>query len=315
MHRWQLPLPALSQTKDYCLQTLTATLNTLAHAPDADDALYFFRLALFHEKMHIEAFAYSWQSLGYAAGPVPTIDPSADPSADPSVDQIANAMSTDLLIDQAQLSMGSPPDDGFVFDNEKWAHPVQQSAFKIASHCVSNRQFSEFVQAGGYQDAQYWEADAFALLKLEARTMPIYWQLEADTPSAARLKAMRFGQLLSLSPNDPVTHINLFEARAYCQWADRTLPSEAQWQLATKHPQFCWGGQVCEWTSTVFEPYSGFAADPYREYSEPWFGDHQVVKGTSFATPLGLADPQFRNFFKPQRNDIFVGFRTCARAT
>ena len=302
--RWALPLPTLALTSDYCLQTLTATLNVLAQAPDTDDGLYFFRLALFHEKMHIEALAYSWQSLGYAAGPYPLIAA--------GLPQTASSQSTDLQIDQAELTMGSAQRDGFVFDNEKWAHSIEQASFKIASHCVSNAQFSEFVACGGYESAQFWDATYFDQLKHEARTMPLYWHLERGE-SVTRLKARRFDQLLSLSPNDPVTHVTLFEARAYCQWAGRELPSEAQWELATRHPQFNWGAQVCEWTSTVFEPYAGFLADPYREYSEPWFGDHQVIKGTSSVTPLGLANPQFRNFFKPQRNDIFVGFRTCAR--
>ena len=129
----------------------------------------------------------------------------------------------------------------------------------------------------------------------------------------AQLQTRCFGQLREVILNDPVVHVSYWEAQAFCKWAGRTLPTEAQWEFAAStQSSMVWGGQVCEWTSTTFNPYAGFAADPYAEYSEPWFGDHQVIKGTSFATPLGLAKAQFRNFFMPQRNDIFVGFRTCA---
>lgn len=71
-------------------------------------------------------------------------------------------------------------------------------------------------------------------------------------------------------------------------------------------------GEVWEWTASRFEPYPGFAADPYADYSRPWFGTHRVVRGASFATRRRLAHPKYRNFFRPERDDIFCGFRSCA---
>ena len=67
-----------------------------------------------------------------------------------------------------------------------------------------------------------------------------------------------------------------------------------------------------EWTASRFEPYPGFAADPYADYSQPWFGTHRVVRGGSFATRRRLAHPKYRNFLRPERDDIFCGFRSCA---
>ncbi len=75
---------------------------------------------------------------------------------------------------------------------------------------------------------------------------------------------------------------------------------------------FCWG-DLWEWTSSPFQPYEGFEADAYREYSAPWFGTHQSVRGASFATADFLKSPHYRNFYAPHRNDMFIGFRTCAR--
>jgi iron(II)-dependent oxidoreductase len=71
-------------------------------------------------------------------------------------------------------------------------------------------------------------------------------------------------------------------------------------------------GNVWEWTSTAFEPFPGFAVDPYEDYSRPWFGSHRVLRGGSFATPARLARNGFRNFYTPERSDVFCGFRTCA---
>ena len=157
-------------------------------------------------------------------------------------------------------------------------------------------------------------------------------------------------------------HVNWFEARAYCRWTGRRLPTEAEWELAaagdaepgrrTLSPQkraFPWGdtfpapehanldwrqmgcvdvgshphgdsafgcrqmiGNVWEWTESDFRPYPGFAPDAYKEYSEPWFGTHRALRGGSWATRSRLVRNTWRNFYRPDRRDVWAGFRTCA---
>ena len=295
--RWTLDLPSPGALKTYCHEVLDRTLDKLSREPGTDEALYPYRLALAHEDMHGEASLYTMQTLGVPAAPHWMRDEPA-PTPAPGVAYPGGT----LVLGDAQQGRG------FVFDNEREAHPVYVAPFEIDAALVSNAQFAEFVADGGYQHRQYWSAAGSAWLIRQERSSPRYWQRGGD-----QWRTLRFGQPSTLGAAQPVRHVCLFEAQAYCAWAGRRLPSEAEWEYAARSGQggFRWG-QLWEWTSSPFEPYPGFAPDRYREYSQPWFMTHQVLRGASFATPERLRSAQFRNFFKPERDDIYCGFRTCA---
>jgi iron(II)-dependent oxidoreductase len=178
--------------------------------------------------------------------------------------------------------LGSSPGDEFAFDNEKWSHPVVLAPYRMARGCVTNAQYEAFVAAGG--------------------TPPRHWRNK---------EARRFDRWLPRNPDEPVMHVSWHDAQAYCRFAGRRLPTEAEWEYAAL-AGLEGTGEVWEWTASPFLPYPGFVRDPYKEYSEPWFGTHKVLRGGSFATPARIARARFRNFYTPDRADIFAGFRTCA---
>lgn len=293
--RWSLDLPDWAATRAYFEAVFARSLALLEGEALTDRRAYFAQLALFHQDMHNEAFCNMWQTLGYAM-PVAWAEPRVSTGAD-------------IEISAGTIALGARPRSGFVFDNEKWAHDVSLLAFAIAPQAVSNAQYQDFVEAGGYARREFWSGAGWDLRERVELAHPRYWRRDADGWSARR-----FDRWLPLAAQAPVMHVSWHEAEAYCAWAGRRLPSEAEWECAAAACGNRFGhGQVWEWTSSRFGPYPGFSADPYREYSAPWFDEeHRVLRGGSFATPQRLLRTTWRNFYQPERADMFCGFRTCA---
>ncbi len=281
--RWDLPLPSVPVVRDYLCSVFEDTLqrlHRLALRPDPATA-YLIQLALFHQDMHNEAFAYSWQTAGW---PVPGDLPPYGPPA-------VVAAPLQWRVGAADIDVGARPGEGFVFDNEKWAHRVHVPAFTIDSAPVSNGAYLAFVEAD------------------PTRRTPRYWR-HADGQWQQRV----YTHWLPLDHDAPVCHVSADEAAAYCAWRGRRLPTEFEWlRLATSvAPASAFAG-VWEWTSSPFAPFPGFSPDPYADYSRPWFdGRHRVLKGASRWTPPRLRRAGFRNFYPPGRGDVFCGLRTCA---
>lgn len=303
--RWHLLLPDLQATRSYLQATLDQTLGLLAQEATDDAALYFYRLALFHEDMHGEAAVYMAQALGIALPPGLSGDRAARAGGPVQL----------LKLEAGGWTLGHH-ERGFAFDNEIGPHRVQLDAYAIDDRPVSWRRYLPFVEAGGYVDAQRWSKPGWQWLQAgqgaAALAGPRYLRQVGQDQGVTLWEQCRFGQWQALDLDAPAGHLSYFEAEAWCRWAGRQLPTEAQWeQAAMTRPDFHWG-EVWEWTASTFNPYPGFVAHPYRDYSAPWFGDRPVLRGASRATSSRMAHPRYRNYFTPERNDILAGFRSCA---
>ena len=280
--RWALPIPDIETLFSYN-QAIFERTAELLDRPLSNEQLYLITLSIFHQDMHNEAFAYMWQTLGY---PQPFM-----PNHQSTVSQIS---ARDLTFSGQTGQFGSRLEEGFIFDNEKWVHPIQYEPFSIASHPVTNGEYLDFLQTQANQ--------------LENLT-PLYWKQDGS-----QWYERRFDQWQILQENKPVRHIRHDQAQRYCEWRRRRLPTEHELTIlySSEANSYQYSG-LWEWSSSIFEPFPGFSEDPYRDYSKPWFdGRHQVLKGWSGYTPERLRRTAFRNFYQPQRADIFCGFRTCS---
>ena len=213
--RWGLPLPPRGATLDYMRRVLDATLDRLGRdAPDAGKA-YLCRLAVLHEDMHGEAFTYMRQTLEYPAPP-----PRAAPPR-------AGALPGDAAIPGGVFQLGATTDAPFVFDNEKWAHPVEVPPFRIARAPVTNAEYAAFVDAGGYRERRLWSRRGWLWRSRNGASHPLYW-----ARSGGGWQQRHFDTLMPIEPHAPVVHVCFWEAEAYCAWAGRRLPSEAEWEMA-----------------------------------------------------------------------------------
>jgi len=292
--RWRLDLPDAGAVRADLAASLADTLALLADAPEDDTGLYFFRLALFHEDMHAEAAVYMAQTLGF--------DPlAAGPGAPANAGQPRRP--TALRMDATDWTLGrSGP--GFAFDNELGAHGVAVGAFEIDARPVTWAQFLPFIEGGSYVQRHFWSAAGSIWRLSQERQAPRYLR-----QGAQGWEQQVFGHWQALDLAAPACHLTAFEAQAWCNWAGRRLPTEAEWEVAAQDPGFEWGN-VWEWTASPFAPFPGFVAHPYRDYSQPWFDGRPVLKGASRATLPRMRHPQYRNYFTPERNDIVAGFRS-----
>ncbi len=294
--RWHLDLPDAAGILRDVAAIRERTLQLLQHSEDSDAALYFFRLAAVHEAMHREAWLMMAQNLaidlrGYAAALQATHSPPCDVIAMP-----------------AQTWLLGGHEAGFVFDNELGAHEVALEAFSIDSAPVTWGRYLPFIEAGAYDEARWWTDEGWAWRQRASNGRPRHLVHNDEGWQRAV-----FGRWVPVDPDEPALHLSAHEAAAWCRWAGRRLPTEAEWESAAVScgQTFAWG-QCWEWTATPFAPYPGFEPHPYRDYSQPWFDGRPVLRGASFATWPGFKHPRYRNFFTADRTDVFAGFRSCA---
>jgi ergothioneine biosynthesis protein EgtB len=290
-------MPDVQTIRQYLVDSLETTLELLENTPDEDDALYFYRLALLSEDAAVERFAVRSQTLGLDTGllaPMPT-----RPVRDP------------LLFPATRWQLGSEP-GGFVFDNERWAHEVELPEFEIDSQAVTWQQYGEFVEDGGYDDRRHWSEAGWSWVQAQGRRTPRY----VDQLRHGVLQ-QRFGTLMGVPLSQAAVHVTWFEADAWCCWAGRRLPGEAEWEAASVQGAsrgFRWG-DVREWTAGTLRPYPGFEGPSPGQGGNAQVSDSRslrVLRGASYATRRRLVHEKARSGEDPAQDEGFFGFRSCA---
>jgi EgtB-related family protein len=275
--RWGQGYPSSDDCLAYAAQTLDQTLTLLQSTSDDDPAVYFYWLVLQHEAMHLEAGVYMAQALSI---PFETAWAYSAP-----IHRSASQSTTAKLPSQHWI-LGSASNQ-FCFDNELGTRSVALQAFEISLEPVSWAQYMTFIAATGHR-------------------LPRYVRRVGSS-----FEVQTFGAWAPLAMQAPAVHISWDDAQAYCAWAQCRLPTEAEWDCAARTlANFNWG-EVWEWTQDTFAPFDGFVVHPYAEYSAPWFGTRKVLRGAARATHRALRHVQYRNFFTPERCDIYSGVRTC----
>jgi iron(II)-dependent oxidoreductase len=351
--RWDLPLPDLAATLRYAEDVR----DTLLARIDRDDMSseqesYYHQLTVFHEDMHDEAFIYMRQTLGYRLPLLTGADGQLAPDAGP--------LPGDAEVPGGVHMLGGEPSDAYAMDNEQWGHGYELDPFRIARAAVTNEEFAAFVDDGAYRNEALWSPQGWGWRNHAKAEHPVYWMRDG-----AGWLQRAFDRTAPLRPHAPVIHVNWFEADAWCRWAGRRLPTEAEWEVAASRApvdgsgggdrlrgpkrRYPWGddapsaalanldgiaggvadvaayadgdsawgcrqmvGNVWEWTNSTFQPYPGFTPGPYADYSAPWFADGRpVLRGGGWATRSRFIWNTWRNFFTPERRDVFAGFRTC----
>jgi iron(II)-dependent oxidoreductase len=339
--RWSLPLPSLEDTLSYMRRVAGRLAARLDGREPSPAERYLYRLTTFHEDMHGEAFTYSRQTLGY---PTPKFGRGFD-------DGDSGPLPGDTAVRGGTFRLGAEQDTSFAFDNEKWAHSVDVASFRIARAPVTNEEFAAFVADRGYERRSVWSDEGWAWRAAAHARHPIYWREAAH----GHFDVRRFDQITPMAMHQPVVNVGWYEADAFCRWAGRRLPSEAEWEFAASMTPdgvkrlYPWGegsgtaaranldgirlgccdvasypegdsafgcrqmiGNVWEWTSSNFLPYPGFSPDIYADYSVPAFGSCKVLRGGAWITRSRLINNRYRNYFPPNRRDVYAGFRTVA---
>ncbi|HEY0429988.1 MAG TPA: ergothioneine biosynthesis protein EgtB [Pyrinomonadaceae bacterium] len=193
--------------------------------------------------------------------------------------------------------------DEFCFDNELARHTTLLNDFSIRKTSVSNGEFLEFIDDGGYRDFRLWHSEGWDWVNVNEIKSPLYWRESGGEWFQYTLAGLR-----KIRPENAVCHVSFYEAAAFAEWKGARLPTEFEWEAASG--EFDWGTRW-EWTNSAYLPYPNFrkAAGAVGEYNGKFMINQMVLRGSSVATPPGHSRKTYRNFFHPHLRWQFTGIR------
>ncbi len=321
-NRGFLSRPTLARVLEY-RQYVDDKMLELIQSPLVDDIGFRIQLGLNHEQQHQELIL---TDIKYNLGNNPLKPVYVEQKADDCA-----AFKTDWVeFEGGLVESGTDTGQEFVFDNETPKHQVFLPQFRLSTHLVSNGEFIEFIEDGGYKRSAWWLSDGWAGLQAQQDrrwSMPLYWREEGSNYFEYRLT----GEQL-VDPNRPVCHVSAYEADAYARWKGARLPTESEWEHAATdrpvegnfvesklfHPSGQGGegmqsqfGNVWEWTQSAYGAYPYFKpfGGQLGEYNGKFMANQLVLRGGSCASPRSHIRSTYRNFFYPPDRWQFSGIR------
>jgi ergothioneine biosynthesis protein EgtB len=315
--RGMLSRPSLDEVRSYRAHVHEALERALPSLPAP--ALDLVELGINHEQQHQELFLTDILAT-FAENPLEPAYGELPPPACFAVEPLSWHRGREGVIE-----IGAA-DSGFAFDAERPRHKVFLAPHQIANRRVTNGEWREFIDDGGYTTATLWLSDGRAWVQQEGIAAPLYWREDGTQ--------FTLGGRREIDWTAPVAHVSYFEADAFARWAGARLPTEAEWedfaasadpnlgnqldQAGAVAPRPCGGmfGDVWEWTKSAFASYPGFAPaeGAVGEYNGKFMCGQFVLKGASCATPRGHSRASYRNFFPPAARWQFTGVRLAQDA-
>lgn len=301
--RGLLSRPSLDEIFRYRAHVDGALTSWLAsHVPD-ESTIALLLLGFNHEEQHQELMLTDVKHM-LSVNPLAPIysesasHPSATALGDPSW----------LCFDGGVVQIGYDGQSDFAFDNESPRHQALLHSYRLADRLVTNREYLQFVDEGGYRDHSLWLSDGWDWLRQNDISAPLYWRNDNERWSAFTLAGLQ-----PLSLDEPVCHVSYFEADAFARWTGARLPTEFEWEHALRSGaaiQQAYGA-VWQWTASAYLPYPGFAkaAGAVGEYNGKFMNQQYVLRGSSCATPPAHSRASYRNFFQPDKRWQFTGIR------
>ena len=323
--RGNLTRPSVEEIINYRNYVDQHMLDFLSNLKDCPQELgELIELGLQHEQQHQELLFYD---IKYILGHNPLFP--AYQKETPTNTSITSVPSLSFLeVAQGNYQIGTDS-NGFHFDNEEGKHQVYLHDFAIANRLISNGEYLEFMESGGYESFQYWLSEGWGWVNENKKKSPLYWHKIEGKWHYYTLHGLK-----ELRLDEPVAHISLFEADAYARWKDLRLATEYEWEIACRTNQSqvpnaanfvengLYGptyfvdncqfyGDLWEWTNSAYLPYPYFKISPgaIGEYNGKFMINQMVLKGGSYATPKDHIRPTYRNFFHPHLQWQFAGIR------
>lgn len=299
LDRGNMSRPAVHEILDYRNHVDAAMLELLQH-DSAEGLKDLVELGINHEQQHQELL---YTDIKYILGNNPLFPEYRSDFHETPVNETAHGFAT---IPSGNFSIGYQG-KAFSFDNEHCVHQVYLPSFSIRESLVTNGEFMEFMQVGGYQKPDWWHSDGWAWVKEHNIHAPLYWHAIDGTWNRYALSGLEEIDFL-----EPVTHISYYEAAAFVEWKGMRLPTEFEWEAASL--QFNWGLRW-EHTNSAYLPYPSFSkpAGAIGEYNGKFMVNQMVLRGASIATPIGHSRKTYRNFFHPHLRWQFNGIRLCKK--